>query len=203
MIAYLKGQVIAKYEQSIILNVNNVGYQVLCDERSLVNISGETELFIYHQVREDAEVLFGFKTMLDRRVFLLLLSVSGIGPKSALNFLSGYSAEQLIQAIAKGDLGVVSSISGVGKKTAEKVIMELKDKVVKQFPEQVVGTSRQSILQSTTSLLEEGFKTELDQALRSLGYAPKEIELVINKNAVALAETTRVEQALKIILQNL
>ena len=100
-------------------------------------------------------------------------------------------------------MNVVSSISGVGKKTAEKVIVELKDKVVKQFPEQLAGTPRQAILSNTASLLEESFKTELDQALRSLGYAPKEIDSVINKNAVALAETTSVEQALKIILRNL
>ena len=70
MIAYLKGHIIAKDEQGIILNVHDVGYQVLCDERSLQTLSGETELFIYHQVREDAEILFGFKTLLDRRVFV-------------------------------------------------------------------------------------------------------------------------------------
>lgn len=203
MIAYLKGNILAKDEQSIILNVNDIGYQVLCDERSLQTLSGETELFIYHQVREDAEVLFGFKSLFDRRVFVLLMTVSGIGPKSALNFLSGYSAEQLVQAIARGDLGVVSSISGVGKKTAEKVIVELKDKVIKLFPEKLINVAKQAVLSNTNTLLEESFKLELDQALRSLGYAPKEIESVISKNATALAETTSVEQALKVILRNL
>ncbi len=204
MISYLKGKLLQKDENLLILNVNNVGYQIYVSDvlaNTLPAIGNEIELYIHHHIREDNQTLYGFNDLLERKLFLQLLSVSGIGPKTAIAFLSEYKPEQIILAIGKGDLSVIGSISGIGKKTAEKVILELKDKILKLFPDIKQTDGRGKVIE--TVRIEDGFKSEIQMALNSLGYSNKEIEQVIMKNSQKLLDVTTVEEGIRLVLQNL
>ena len=142
MIAYLKGRLLQKSENLVILEVNNVGYEVNISTTtylSLVN-KAETELFTYLQVREDGISLFGFSTINEKELFLKLITVNGVGPKMAISILSGASLTDLITSIVAEDTVMLSRVKGVGKKTAERIILELKEKVGDEM-----------LMQSTTS----------------------------------------------------
>lgn len=134
MIAYLSGKLVEKEANSVIVETNGVGYEVMIPLSTFYDL-GEPEeqvsLRIYTYVREDAFQLFGFKTVRERELFLLLISVSGIGPKSAITALSGMSADEIIGAIRQNNLARLNSIPGVGKKTAERLVIELRDKITK------------------------------------------------------------------------
>ena len=132
MIAYLDGFLIDKNEEFIIIDVNGVGYSVLIPEYlyyDLPEINSEYKIHIYHHFREDNQSLYGFKTKKEKSFFELLVSVSGIGPKKGLKLISQSSFGKFIIAIKNEDISYLSSLSGVGKKTAKKLILELKDKV--------------------------------------------------------------------------
>jgi Holliday junction DNA helicase RuvA len=134
MIAYLTGRLLFKSPEHIVVDVRGVGYQVALPLSSYYELPApETEigLHIYTQVREDAIHLFGFLTEAEKKLFMLLLEVSGIGPKLALNVLSGISAPDLVQALLSEDHRRIQGVPGVGKKTAERVILELKDRIKK------------------------------------------------------------------------
>ena len=134
MIAYLSGKILEKEANLIIVDVGGVGYEVIIPLSTFYDL-GETgeevSLRIYTHVREDALQLFGFKTVRERELFLLLISVSGIGPKSAVTALSGMSADEIIGAIRQNNLARLNSIPGVGRKTAERLVIELRDKIAK------------------------------------------------------------------------
>jgi len=132
MIAFLSGQLRFKSPEYSIIDVQGVGYQVVLPLSSfyeLPPLKEEIHLHIYTHVREDALSLFGFLTLLEKKLFLLLLGVTGIGAKLALNILSGISAPELYQALATADSQRVQRVPGVGKKTSERIILELKDRV--------------------------------------------------------------------------
>ena len=134
MIAYLTGQLLYKSPEYIIIDVRGVGYQVALPLSSYYELPAPEEpirLHIYTHVREDAIHLFGFLTPAEKKLFLLLLEVSGIGPKAALNILSGISAPELYQALIGEDSRRIQGVPGIGKKTAERVVLELKDRVKK------------------------------------------------------------------------
>lgn len=132
MITFLNGQVFEKQPARVVLDVGGVGYEVLIPISSYDRLpkTGETcRILTYEHVREDAHVLFGFMTEAERNLFGLLLGVSGIGPKLALSVLSGMSVRELKAAVVEGDVKRVSSISGVGKKTAERLVVELRHRM--------------------------------------------------------------------------
>ena len=134
MIAYLSGKLLEKEANTVIVDVNGVGYEVMIPLSTfydLGEIGEDVSLRIFTYVREDVLQLFGFKTIRERELFLLLISVSGIGPKSAITALSGMSADEIIGAIRSNNLARLNSIPGVGKKTAERLVIELRDKIVK------------------------------------------------------------------------
>lgn len=134
MIAYLSGKLLEKEANWIIIDVGGVGYEVIIPLSTFYDLGeiGENiSLRIYTYVREDVLQLFGFKTVRERELFLLLISVSGIGPKSAITALSGMSADEIIGAIRQNNLARLNSIPGVGKKTAERLVIELRDKIAK------------------------------------------------------------------------
>jgi holliday junction DNA helicase RuvA len=134
MIAYLSGILRRKGTQAVILDTGGVGYEVhvpLSTFYALPEIGDGVELHIYTHVREDSLALFGFQTPLEKSLFLMLISVSGIGPKLAVNILSGMGPEELLRAIARGDSVRLQSIPGVGRKTAERMALELKEKAQK------------------------------------------------------------------------
>ena len=134
MIASLKGVLVHKSTDNIVLDVHGVGYGVVVSLGTfyqLPDIGGQVSLITHMHVAQDAVKLFGFLEHRDRELFRLLISISGIGPRLAVNILSGISPEELSGAISGGDIGRLVGIPGVGKKTAERMIFELKDKVTK------------------------------------------------------------------------
>lgn len=160
MIGFLRGIVIAHNEQSILLDVSGVGYRISCPLPIVVSVTigQELTLFIHSHIREDQFTLYGFKDELDLFVFEKLISVSGIGPKSALAMLSVHSPASIADAIERGDAQALSHTPGVGKKTAEKIILELKGK-----------------LSHFVGMKETDTTYEVRLALETLGYSPKEI----------------------------
>ena len=133
MIAFIRGRVIVKRPSYVVVETGNIGYQIFAGETFLneLSLGEETEMHIYHQVREEASDLYGFKRAGDLELFELLLSVSGIGPKSALGILNIADAEDIKEAIRRDDAALLTKVSGIGKKTAERLVLELKNKVVK------------------------------------------------------------------------
>jgi holliday junction DNA helicase RuvA len=131
MIAYLKGKILNKGRGYVIVKTGDVGYQVFVNATRFVelDINQEVEMYIHEHVREDAQDLYGFNSMAELEMFELLLSISGVGPKSALNTLSIASLDDLKATIAQGDPSLLMKVSGIGKKTAERIVLELKDKM--------------------------------------------------------------------------
>jgi Holliday junction DNA helicase RuvA len=166
MIAYLSGKLLVKSTNLAIVDVNGVGYEVnipLSTYYDLGEVGTAVSLQIYTQVREDAIQLFGFRTGLEKELFLKLVSVSGIGAKLALTLLSGMSAEELIQAVLGGNLVQLTGVPGVGRKTAERLILELKDKL-KSLATTEIGQSQDA----TTS--DVSLKSDVVSALVNLGW---------------------------------
>src|SRR3989344_3810313 len=163
MIAYLKGRILEKGLTYIILENQGVGYKVFVTPDALSkNVNDEVALFTYHKVSEDGQALFGLPDFATLQFFEMLITVSGVGPKVALAILSAAKVDAVRDAIARQDAGIFTRISGVGTKTAEKIIVELKNKV---------GIS-------TTG---GGSSSEIFDALLALGYNQKEVRDIINK----------------------
>ena len=132
MIAYLKGTIHAKSEEQIIVDVRDVGYQLEISNQTLSRLPDkgeEVELLVYHHVTDNDQRLFGFMDQNEKDLFELLITVKGVGPKLGLTILSGLPAEQITGAIVQKDKSALSQIKGIGKKTAERMILELKDKM--------------------------------------------------------------------------
>ena len=137
MIEYISGKLVEKHPTHVVVDVGGLGYWVHIPVSSFPHL-GEpgtpVKLFTHHHIREESEELFGFATSDERKVFRYLIDVSGIGPKLAQNILSGLPAAPLREALMSGDLATLTRIPGVGKKTAERMVVELKDKMAKLMP---------------------------------------------------------------------
>jgi Holliday junction DNA helicase RuvA len=132
MIAFLSGKLLEKHANTVIVEVGGIGYEVTIPLSTFYELGepgSNVELRIYTHVREDAIQLFGFKTTRERDLYLKLISVQGIGAKSGVTMLSGMSADEIVAAIRSNDLGRLTAIPGVGRKTAERLVIELRDKV--------------------------------------------------------------------------
>ncbi len=132
MIAHIRGQILYKHPTSVVLDCGGVGYELAISVTTYTELKepGATAaLHVHTHVREDALLLFGFHDLTEKRLFEKLLTISGIGPKLAITVLSGIAAERLVTAIRSGDHGSLTKVPGIGKKTAERVILELKDKL--------------------------------------------------------------------------
>lgn len=173
MIAYLTGALFKKGTQSIIIDNAGVGYEVIVPLSTFYALPDENAkvgLHIHTHVREDALVLFGFHTPLEKGLFLMLISVSGIGPKLATNILSGIGPEELLDAISRGDSARLQSIPGVGKKTAERISLELRDKAAKTkldfqpSPVQLVtGVEKRLYEDAVSALVNLGYSAKLSR----------------------------------------
>jgi Holliday junction DNA helicase RuvA len=132
VIAHLRGQILSKSPNAVVIDCNGVGYELaisVATYTELHDLGAEARLHVHTHVREDALQLFGFHEVAEKRLFEKLLTISGIGPKLAITVLSGISAERLVGAIRGGDHATLTKIPGIGKKTAERVVLELKDKL--------------------------------------------------------------------------
>ncbi len=132
MIAHLRGQIFAKTPSAVILDCGGVGYELAISVTTYTELGeagAQAALHVHTHVREDALLLFGFKELTEKRLFEKLLTISGIGPKLAITVLSGISPERLVGAIRGGDHATLTRVPGIGKKTAERVVLELKDKL--------------------------------------------------------------------------
>ena len=172
MIAHLSGKLIDRHATSVVLDVGGVGYEVTIPVTTFYDLeeAGETvSLRIYTHVREDTLQLFGFKTLRERELFRMLISVSGIGPKSAVAMLSGMSADEIITAIRTNNLARLTSIPGVGKKTAERLVLDLRDKMAAlsspALEEQFAAATAAGAGASEDALREDALS-----ALTNLGY---------------------------------
>lgn len=167
MIAYIKGQIAALSPAELILENNGIGYQILISLQTYEATQGRQEatLYIHHYLREDEELFFGFASQDERDLFRLLISVSGIGVSSARMMLSTLSSDEIRQAIATGDVNRIKTVKGIGLKSAQRLVLELKDKVTKgegcdgMLPAAVLSgaASSASIEEATTALTLLGF----------------------------------------------
>src|ERR1700683_4265282 len=193
MIGSLRGKLIDKRPNLVLLDVAGVGYQVIIPLSTFTSLSAmhaETTLLIHTHVREDQLALYGFLTAREKHCFELLISASGVGPSLALKILSGMSLDELIPAIRKGDLAHLVRIPGVGRKTAERIVVELRDKLgVVDVP--------QPGKPATKSQLE----SDVASALVNLGYDARSVDSAIEK-AGAKASTV-FEELLRASLQSL
>ncbi|HMP77089.1 MAG TPA: Holliday junction branch migration protein RuvA [Kiritimatiellia bacterium] len=166
MITFLEGQLVEKQPGRAVVNVGGVGYEVWIPLSSFERLPPEgatCRVLTYHHVREDAQELFGFATEHERRLFLLLYSVSGVGPKTALGVLGGLSVRDIKKAIAENDAKRLATVKGLGRKTAEKIIVELKDKLTE-------GEMLEAAVAAEPGSAEELRTRDAILALVSLGY---------------------------------
>lgn len=168
MIATLHGLLFEKTPTSVVIECGGVGYEAAIavgTYNELPAVGGECRLYVRHVVRDDDELLFGFVTKAERQVFDLLTGVSGVGPKSAMSVLSGMTVEEFKQSVANGDVKRISSVKGIGKKTAERIIVELRGKIdpVEAMALHPVAGKKgdESVLRDTVqALVQLGFPTE-------------------------------------------
>jgi len=195
VIAHLRGRIFEKHPNRLVVDVNGVGYDVFVPLSTFYGLGdpgSETALRIHTHVREDALVLYGFATLLEQEIFERLIGISGIGPKVALAVLSGIEPLELIRAIERGDLARLTAIPGVGKKTSERIVLELKDRL----PRAQIAAVAAGVAATESSTLRD----DLLSALVNLGYhrplAEKAVESAIKAQPDGGFERT-LKQALR------
>ena len=192
MIAHIRGIVTEKIAGTIVVDVQGVGYELsvpLGDFEAAQN-GQEATFYTYHHIREQAEELFGFGSLAAKKLFQILIAVQGVGPKAALAILSLGSSEQVRNALAQGDAGFVQKAAGVGKKTAERIIVDVRDKV--GVPTQL-GTTEPTLITPTPSEQPD----EAREALMALGYTLADATKALEGIAQDLPTAERVRLALK------
>ncbi len=194
MISYLKGKVINKIGSFVIIEVSGVGYKVFLNSSFILEFEagGEIEIYTYQHVKEDILALYGFRNVQELELFEMLLSISGIGPKSAVSVLAIASVGSIKSSIASGDTSLLVKVSGIGKKTAERVVLELKDKMAKIVTE---ANLTDGDLSSGAPVLND----EID-ALVSLGYSLQQAREVLLKVDPSITDfSERIKEALRVI----
>jgi Holliday junction DNA helicase RuvA len=192
MIAYLKGILIQKLPNKVIIDTGGVGYCAsipLSTYFKLGEVNEPVELFIYTHLTDNSLSLFGFTTQEEKDIFLKLINISGIGPKLAMNILSGIEPSDLEEAIKQSDIARISLIPGIGKKTALRITMELQDKIEKKEKLLAVKGSQE--------------KEDLISALMNLGFRRKEVERVVDETICAHTSKAGFEKLLRECLKRL
>lgn len=178
MIAYIRGVLTVITEESVVVDVHGVGYEIICANPFdfQTNINEEVHIHTYHHVRDDAQILYGFKEEAEKQLFMKLISVSGIGPKSGLNIQGNVTVQDFVAAVEREDEKYLMSFRGIGKKTARQIILDLKGKLTGFISvtemEQASQTPNEQELQTIR---------ETEEALQALGYKPQEIQKIIPK----------------------
>lgn len=179
MIDYIKGSIAELTPTYAVIEINGIGYgiHIALTTYSALGKSTEAKLYVHEVIREDAHLLFGFMNKGERALFLLLISVSGIGANTARMILSSYTAGEIRQIISTGNAKLLSSIKGIGPKTAQRIIVELKDKILKvEMDEETQSTLPNEVDAST-----EGTREEAIAALTMLGFASAPSTKVVNQ----------------------
>lgn len=196
MIAFLSGRVLSKQPNRVIVDVGGVGYDVHVPLSTFYEVGdegAEVSLRVYTHVREDTIQLYGFLTDLERQFFERLIGISGIGPKLAIVVLSGMDSRELIVAIQRADVARLTTIPGIGKKTAERIVLELKDRLTQLAAPAVIG--------ATAASTGDRLRADLLSALQNLGYHRQQVERAIN--SVTSTSDVTFEQALRDALREL
>ncbi|WP_410104519.1 Holliday junction branch migration protein RuvA [Sutterella wadsworthensis] len=189
MIGRLHGKLLEKNPPQILIDVSGIGYEVDVPMSTFCNlpeVGGELTLHTHFVVREDAELLYGFATLAERAVFRALIKISGVGPKIALALLSGITVDQLKDAVDRGETGLLTKVPGIGKKTAERLVLELKGKLA--------GTGA-----ATAAVPTSGARADVAAALIALGYSEREAAAATKK----LPEDCTVNDGLRLALKSL
>ncbi len=193
MITHIQGRIVEKNPTDIVIDCNGVGYFINISLHTFSQLPSEehVKLFTHLQVREDSHTIYGFSSVVEREIFRLLISVSGVGASIARTMLSSLSPEQVMEAIASNDIATIQSVKGIGSKTAQRVVLDLKDKILK-----VYGLDEVSTVSSNTN------KIEALSALETLGFARKQTEKVCN-TIVKQDPEASAETIIKLALKNL
>lgn len=191
MIGRLHGKLLEKNPPQILIDVSGVGYEVDVPMSTFCNlpeVGGELTLHTHFVVREDAQLLYGFATLAERAVFRALIKISGVGPKIALALLSGITVDQLKDAVDRGETGLLTKVPGIGKKTAERLVLELKGKLA--------GTGAAT---AAAAVPTSGVRADVAAALIALGYSEREAAAATKK----LPEDCTVNDGLRLALKSL
>ena len=197
MIAWLKGELLEKQAPGLVINVNGVGYELEAPMSTFYELPsvGETAtVFVHMVVREDAQLLFGFTSKQQREMFRSLIRVNGVGPKVALAVLSTLSAQELLQCMANEDVTQLCRVPGIGKKTAQRLVVEMKDRLEKEFGDVALETSTGENRSSNT-------RDAID-ALVALGYKQVEASRVVKTFDASLSSEELIRQALRTLSGN-
>lgn len=188
MIAHIYGKIVEKFNKSVIVDVHGIGYEVnlVSSDFDRFNLDSEVKLYTYHHIREQSQELFGFSSLATKKIFELLITVQGVGPKAAMAILGVAEPELVRNAIANSDTVLIAKASGVGKKTAERVIVDLKDKVGLALPYE--KTSQTSLVPESDEALE---------ALMALGYSLNDAMKALESIPTSISTSERVKMALK------
>jgi Holliday junction DNA helicase RuvA len=197
MIAFVRGQFVQKTPAQVIVDVNGVGYDLHISLHTYSHISNseQGQLFTYLHITENAQTLYGFFELSEKELFLQLISVSGVGASTARMMLSGMKPEEIVRAIVQGNAKQLESIKGIGRKTAERLILELREKLGKQNLDNPL----------TTAVTRHTAESDALQALVSLGIARNIAEQAVQKVLKTYTSTTpmELEQIIKMALKNL
>ena len=195
MIAFVRGNFVRKSPAQVVVDVNGVGYelQISLNTYSAISNNNNGQLFTYLHITENAQTLYGFHEIAEKELFLQLISVSGIGASTARMMLSGMRPDELVKAILQGNVRQLESVKGIGKKTAERLIVELKDKLSKHSAETF----------TTSSVINNTKEQDAFNALVSLGIARPAAETVLKKVLQSVTDNTSVEEIIKLSLKNL
>ena len=197
MIAFLRGRVLDKQPNRIIVDVQGVGYEVHVPLSTYYDIGdpgAEVAVRVYTHVREDALQLYGFLTDLERQLFERLIGISGIGPKLAVAVLSGVESRELVMAVQRGDVARLTSIPGVGKKTAERIVLELRDRL-----SQLVMPVAEA---APAAAAGDRLRGDLVSALQNLGYHRAQADKAVESTLSSMPDAT-FEHALRQVLREL
>ncbi len=189
MYAYLKGKFVAKTAAQVIVDVNGVGYEINISLNTYTQLQSleEGKLYIYLQVKEDAHTLFGFFEKEEKDMFIMLISVSGVGAATARMMLSSLKPEDVANAVATNNIKLIESVKGIGKKTAERLVLELKDKVGGKF-----DSTPQNWGKAANSLEKDAIN-----ALFALGIGQKQAELSVKKILTSEPDIIKLEDLIK------
>ena len=198
MYSYIIGKVISKTKNILILENNNIGYEIYMTEIALseLNIGEEAKIYTYYNVSQDNISLFGFKNLEEKKMFENLISVSKIGAKTAIGILSSISTAEFAIAIITNDISRLSKLPGIGKKTAQRIVLEITDKVK---TEEIIFTEDKEQKSNEQYVTVSEKEEDVVEALKVLGYNIKEIENIMKSLDINSSTEDMIKQALKIL----